>query len=305
MGIGIGTGGVSFPDENGGNNGGSGSLPSDVVRSVNSHAGPTVNLTATDVHAEQARASGTIGGSTDMDSLAEGDYYVTEQFPGAPVTKTGTYTGVINVDLDFDQGNGGLMTYTTGRQQFFKLKYASNVWDKDWTEVTKEGAGASTGTGVNLPTAPSATLGKDSFYLLSVAQNGDAGWKAFDPSSIPSGGTTPEPSKHHGPPATPTFDSTSIGTLYVKDGEWPDADTDFNVGIGGAARDLDFANNPSKLIIGLPAEYDKYVAGIQVNNGLSAQWESKDIQIGPNKYTFFRSPYQFNKDGLTFNLIWR
>lgn len=138
--IGIGQGGIGYPE--GGNSGGSGPTGG-ITQSEADRRYKRLNWlpTLAEIHAEKARATGAVTGSTDVENLDEGDYYVQQQFTGAPVTATGTYEGVLNIDLDFDQGNGGLMVYTTNSQQFFKVKYASGTWDQDWTEVTKQSAG--------------------------------------------------------------------------------------------------------------------------------------------------------------------
>ncbi len=81
--------------------------------------------------------TGTIGVNDNPMNMAEGDYYVTEKFVGAP-TIAGDYVGLMQIRDDFDgNDNGKLLMYYTDESVFYKLKFAGG-WEDFWQRLPAE-----------------------------------------------------------------------------------------------------------------------------------------------------------------------
>lgn len=62
--------------------------------------------------------------------------------------------------------------------------------------------------------------------------------------------------------------------------------------------------NPQKVWIAVPKSLGSKVSGISANNGLAAEWQSKDITVSGEQWTVFLSPTSLADDHISFSIKW-
>ncbi|AUR90140.1 coil containing protein [Vibrio phage 1.138.O._10N.261.48.A1] len=256
------------------------------VTSVNGHKGD-VTLTAGDVgaytrgEAEAKRATGTIGASDDPATKPEGDYYVQEKFIGAPTIASDQYVGVMRIDLDFDgSDNGGLIEYVTGEAIFYKPKFAGG-WAADWIKAPASQAAM---------TRTISTLSSEETTLEQKVTELEKKVTALE-----GGGSAPKPD---------AFNPEAVELTGGYADNWQDAVHVSTHKAGSPITITKVSDEPHNAVVMMPPEAAMHVAGITIDGGLPAKWESHAVTISNKQYTAFISPYQFTKHPLEIGIVW-
>lgn len=243
-------------------------------------------ITALQTGKEDARSTGSIGASDDPTTKPEGDYYVTEKFVNPPTLPQGSsYVGVMRIDLDFDgSNNGGLIVYYTETGAWYKTKFAGG-WASQWHEF---GAAAMSPMTARVATDETSLSTLDA-QVTSLQQEVDKLKKAQTP-------VAPHPS---------TFNPATVELTGGFADNWQDAIHVSTHKVGSPIQITKVNDDPHNAVVMMDPEAAKHVAGITIDHGLPAMWESHAVTIGEKHYTAYISPYKFTKHPLEIGINWK
>lgn len=263
--------------------GGAGTGEVDTVNGVSPDSKGNVQLTASDVGSygkgeseqkfEPKRATGLIDQTVDPTTKPEGDYYVTEKFIGAPTIASGSYVGVMRINLDFDgSDNGGLIEYYADGVMYYKVKFTGG-WS-GWVEVPKA----------------QAAMARTLSTLSSEEQTLEA--------------RVAELEKHSAAPKPAVFNPDEVALTGGYADNWRDAVHVSTHKTGSPITITKLSDDAHNAVVMMSPEEARHVVGVTIDGGLPAKWESHAVTIDGKQYAAFISPYKLTKHPLNIGIVW-